>query len=99
MPPISGDVFGAILCTSLAHFLWSVLICLHDVDVAGAATKISRNRVTNIVVTRIVVRLQKRVSGHQHAGRAITTLQTVLLKESVLQRMQLAVLFETFNSQ
>src|SRR6185369_15593960 len=99
MPPISGDVLGAILCTSLAHFLSSVLICLHDVDVAGAPTKISGDRVTNLVFTRIVGRLQERVSGHQHAGRAVATLQPVLLKEPVLQWMQLAVLFETFNSQ
>src|SRR6185369_7713213 len=78
MPPISGDVFGAILCASLAHFLSSVLICLHDVDVAGAAAEISRNRVTDLVVRRSAVRFQKRVSSHQHARRAISALQPVL---------------------
>ena len=99
MPPISGDVFGAILCTSLAHFLSGVLICLDYVHLACAATQVAGDRVTDFVVSWIVVLLQEGVSGHQHAGRAVAALEAVLLEESVLQWMQFAVLFESFDGQ
>src|SRR5258705_5194118 len=97
MPPISGDVFGVTLRTPLTQFLRGVLICLDDVYVPGAATQVARNGVANFIIGRVGIRAEEGVSGHQHSGRAVAALQTVLLKESVLQGMQLAVLFETFD--
>src|SRR5215208_883917 len=97
MPPISGDVFGAIFRTSLAHFLSGVLICFDDVDVACAAAQVARNSVTDFVFSRIVIRVEEGDSSHQHSRSAIAALQAVLLKEAVLQRMQLTVCFETFD--
>src|SRR5687767_6335743 len=97
MPPISGDVFGAISRTSFAHLLRGVLICLNDIYVASAAAKVAGDRVADLVVGWIAVLAEERVAGHQHSRRAKTALQTVLLEEAVLQWMQFAVLFETFD--
>ncbi len=52
---------------------------------------------TNLIVGRVLVIGEKSDSRHQHSRSAVTTLQTVFLEESVLQWMQLAVLFESFN--
>jgi len=85
------------LCSSFAHFLSRVLICLHYIYVPRAATQVAGDRVTDFIVGRVVVRAQKGETRHQHSGRAIAALQTVFLKESILQWMQLAVLFESFH--
>ncbi len=53
---------------------------------------------TDLVVSRVGVLAEKRDAGHQHSGRAVTALQTVLLVEAVLKWMQFAVLFESFDS-
>src|SRR5262245_38964708 len=85
------------LCTSLAHLLSRVLICLDDIDVARAAAQVAGDRVTNFVVAWLAVLFQKREAGHQHAGGAVAALQAVFLKEAVLEWMQFAVLLETFD--
>src|SRR6185503_1699816 len=85
------------LCSSIAHFFSRVLICLHDVYVPGAATQVAGDRVTDFIVRRVVVRAEKSETRHQHSGCAKAALQTVFLKESVLQWMQFPVLFESFD--
>src|SRR6185369_10307674 len=87
------------LCTSLAHFLRGVLISFDDVYIAGAAAEIAGDGMTNLVVSRVGVFLQKSITRHQHTRRAVATLQAVFLVEAVLQWMQLAVLFESFDCQ
>jgi hypothetical protein len=86
------------LCTSFAHLLSRVLICLNDIDVAGAPAQVAGDRVTNLIVAGSGVFFQERVSGHQHSGSAEAALQPMLLKEAVLEWIQFAVLFETFDS-
>ena len=51
----------------------------------------------DLIVSRVVVIGEKRVTGHQHARSAVTALQSMLLEESILQRVKLAFLLETFN--
>src|SRR5712691_11409379 len=84
---------------SFAQLLRGVLICLDDVDVPGAAAQVARNPVANFIIGRVAIRTQECVSGHQHSRSAEAALQTVLLEESLLQRMQLAVLFEALDRQ
>ena len=96
MPPISGDVLGAIMRLPRAACPRRIE-CLDDVDVAGAAAEVAGDGVANLVVGGLGLLLEESVAGHQHAGRAEAALQPVLLKEALLQRMELAVLFEAFD--
>jgi hypothetical protein len=86
------------LCTSLAQLLRSILISFDDVDVAGATAQVAGNRVSDFVIGRIGVLTKEGVSSHKHSWSTVTTLQSMLLKEAFLERMQFAVLFETFDS-
>src|SRR5687767_5536348 len=100
MPPISGGVFRVILCTSIfAHLLRRILICLHDVDVAGAAAEVAGDRMSDLVVSGVGVLAEKDVTSHQHSGCTEAALQAMLLVEPVLKWIQFSVLFETFDCQ
>src|SRR5262249_7879146 len=59
---------------------------VHDVLVAGAATEIARDPFADFLLTRLWMFFEERHRGHDHAGRAIAALETVLLPERVLQR-------------
>ena len=74
MPPISADVLGSILYTSLSQLLRRVLICLDDVDVPGAAAQIARDGVANLILGRVGIPVQERISRHQHSGSAVAAL-------------------------
>ena len=52
---------------------------------------------TDFIFARIAVSAKESVSSHQHSGSAVAALQTMFLKETVLERMQFAVLFEAFD--
>src|SRR6185295_8736374 len=95
-PPISNVVCGAI-ASPLPRQRGRVLDRLDDVDVAGAAAEIAGNRVPDFRFARTIGLRQQPVGGHQHAGRAEAALQSVLLAEALLQRMQLAVALEPLD--
>ena len=54
---------------------------------------------SNLVLGRVGIALEERVSRHQHAGGAEAALQSVFLKEPFLNCVQLAVLFQTLDRQ
>ncbi len=87
------------LDTSLAQPRCGVLISLDDVDIAGASAQIARNRMTNLVFGRSSITIEERITGHKHTGCAIAALQSMLLKKSLLQRMQLAVTLKALDGQ
>src|SRR5579875_1981725 len=67
--------------------------CLDDALVAGAATQIAGERLTNLVITRVRRRLflQEGVNIHQETGRAVAALQTVIDVQGLLDGMQRTV--------
>src|SRR5215510_4645542 len=93
IPPMSAVVRGAIVPPSTQP-CGGVLDRLDDVHVAGAAAQIARDRVTDVRLGRTGVAPEQRHARHHHARRAVPALQPVLLPEALLNRMQLAVLFQ-----
>src|SRR5262245_2535465 len=90
MPPTSGVVFGAMLCSLLrARRGRRVLHALDDVHVAGTATQVSGDRPPDVFLARARVGLQQRVARHHHPGRAVAALEAVLLPEALLDRIEL----------
>src|ERR1051325_646050 len=68
-----------------------------DVLVAGAAAERPFQAVAHFRLARICVALQQVARGHDHARRAEAALQAVLVPESLLHDVQLAVAGETFD--
>src|SRR4029450_946518 len=63
----------------------------HDVLVAGAAAEVPLEGLAHLFVGRVGVLLQEAGGRHDHAGRAVATLETVVAVERVLDRMHLPV--------
>src|SRR6185295_9723540 len=90
-PTSFGRTGVAGMVISSSPFFGGVLDRVDDVLVAGAAAQIPRDALADLPLgwRRRVV--EKRHRRHDHARRAVAALQAVLLPESLLQRMQLAV--------
>src|SRR5882724_2613094 len=104
MPQILASVLGSLIAwllgsdrRALTHLLGRVLHGLDDVDVPGAAAQVPRDRLADLLLARVLVALQQRARGHQHARRAESALQTVLLGEALLHRMELAALLQALD--
>src|SRR5205823_5269934 len=76
-----------------------VLDRLHDVLVTRATAEVAFERVPDLLVGRMRVALEQRHARQDHARRAVAALQTVFLPESLLNRVQFAVLRQTFDRQ
>src|SRR5262245_28656730 len=96
MPPTSGVVRGAIVPPSTQPG-GRVLNRLDDVHIARAAAKIAGNRVADLRFGRVRVTAQEGDASHHHARRAVSALEPVLLPETLLNRMELPILFEPFD--
>ena len=70
---------------------------LHDVLIAGAAAKIGRQHVDQILVADIGLALQHAGDQHEKAGRAEAALQAVVLHEGALQRVELVAVRQAFD--
>src|SRR5215468_3431490 len=97
MPQILASVLGVVMAGLLAHLLGRVLHGLHDVDVSGTAAEIARDRLTDLLLARVLVPLEQRDARHHHSRRAVAALQAVFLGEPLLHRMELAALLETLD--
>src|SRR5262245_39714143 len=80
-----------------AHLVRRVFHGVDDVLIAGAATEIAFQPVTDLLFGGIRILLEQSARGHDHSGRAIATLQTVAFPESFLHRVELAVLRQTLD--
>src|SRR6185369_15637738 len=78
-------------CRLISHLARCVLNSFDDVLVAGAPAQIAFESVANLVGSGIGIAIEDLSRGHYHPRRAVTALQTVLLPESFLHRMQIAV--------
>src|ERR1700716_1972849 len=70
---------------------------LDDVRVASAAAQIALEALANFGFGRMRIAVQQGSRGHNEPWRAESALQTVLVPEGVLQRVQRAVLRQAFD--
>src|SRR5690242_17040305 len=68
-----------------------------DPHVARAAADVARELLADLVLRRVVVRVEQRLRRHQEAGRAEPALETVVVLERLLQRMQLVTIGEALD--
>src|SRR5713226_7196843 len=104
MPQILASVLSSLIADllmlsalRLAHFLGRVLHGLDDIHVTGAAAQVARDCLADFLLARVLVALEERAGGHQHARGAETALQAVLLGEALLHRMKLAALLQALD--
>src|SRR5258707_5473035 len=104
MPQILASVLGSLIAwllgsdrRALTHLLGRVLHGLDDVHVARAAAQVPADGLADLLLARILVAYEERARGHQHARRAEAALQTVLLGEALLHRMELAALLQALD--
>src|SRR5947199_2421901 len=75
------------LRTGARHLRGRLLDGVHDVLVARAAAEVALDALPDLVLGRVRVVTQEVGGGHDHARRAVATLQRVALVERRLQRM------------
>src|ERR671910_277915 len=92
-PPLGRRVLG-----HLVRVLLDELDSLHDVLVARAAAQVPFQALPDLPLRRVGILLQAADGGHDHARRAVATLQTVRLVESLLHRMPHTVLRDASDS-
>src|SRR5215813_4650996 len=73
------------------HVLSGPLDRLDDVVIAGAPAEVALELVPDLVFARVRVALEDLVRRHDHARRAETALESVLLPEALLDGVKLAV--------
>ena len=71
--------------------------CSDDVGVTGAAADRARDRLPDLLLGRVGVRVEQRPRGHDHPRGAEAALQAVLLVESLLDRVEHAVDLERLD--
>src|ERR1700730_1915601 len=89
-PPRGGLTRG--LRLGAAHRLRRGLHRLDDVHVAGAPAEVAFEAPADLVLGRVRILLEQVRGGHDEAWRAVAALQAVLVPESLLKRVELAVL-------
>src|SRR6266545_3242552 len=80
-----------------AHARRRQLHRLIDLDVAGAAAKVSRERVFDFVARGFGIGLEECFSGEQKRGRAIAALRGAEIGEGLLEGVELAALCHRFD--
>src|SRR3974390_2822089 len=80
--------FSPLIAASLAHLFCCRAHRLDDVLVAGAAAEVGREHVQQIVVGHVGLALQHTDGEHQKTRRAEAALQSVIVHEGLLHRMQ-----------
>jgi len=71
---------------------------IHNVRVARAPAQVALEAVRNFLPCRFGIALEQLDPGHDHSGRAVAALQSVALPKPLLDRVQLAVARQSFDS-
>jgi hypothetical protein len=82
-----------------AHGTGACLYSLDDVLVASATAQVTLEPLANFLVVRIGILFHEVERAHDHARRAETALQAVMLAKRFLHRVQLAVFRQALDSQ
>src|SRR3974377_413694 len=96
MPPPSAVVRGPVVPPSPRPG-GRILDRLDDVHVPGAAAEIAGDRVADLRLRRIRRASEDRDARQHHPRRAVAALQTVLLPETLLNRVELPFRLESFD--
>src|SRR5712664_2153731 len=80
----SGDGLRSWLRRCSAHRGGCSLHRLDDVHVAGAATKVALETLSDLVVRRVRVLCEQIRGGHDETGRKVVALEAVLVPERLL---------------
>ena len=70
-----------------------------DVLISGAAADVALEAVADLLLGRVGIAIDDLLGRHDHAGRAEAALQSVLVPESLLHRVELAVSGQAFDGQ
>jgi hypothetical protein len=70
---------------------------LKDAHKAGTPAQIAGQTLANLCHSRVWVGGKKMRRGHQHAGRANSTLRSTATQKRLLQRVEFTVAREAFN--
>src|SRR5919106_1128622 len=63
---------------------------LDDVHIARAAADVPLDRTADLVLRRLRIVVEQVLRAHQHPGRAVAALERVVIREGLLERMELA---------
>jgi hypothetical protein len=98
-PKILEDIFSASASSALstAHHGRRLADGAHDVLISGAPADIPFQAVSNLVVGWRAVVLEQVVRGQNHARGAEAALETVLVPERLLNRVEHTILSKTFD--
>src|SRR5580765_8465797 len=91
MPPTSGVVWrgaSVVIVVSPAQLARRLLDRLHDVHVARAAAEVAADPRPDLLLVGLRVLLQEPGRLHDHARRTEAALETVLVPERLLERVQ-----------
>ena len=72
---------------------------LPDFPVPGTSADISGNGTVYLLLSGVGVMKKKRLGGHYHAAGAESALNSTFFDKSLLDGIQLTVLFQSFNGQ
>jgi hypothetical protein len=81
----------------VSRFLGRVLHRFDDVLVSSAPAQIAFQPVANLFPRGISISIEQLRRSHDHARRAVTTLQSMSLPETFLHRMQFAILRKSLD--
>src|SRR6266850_1219071 len=95
-PPRGGLALGR-LGMGAAHRLRRRLHRLDDVHVARTPAEVAFQASPDLILRRVRVLIEEIRGGHDHAGRAVAALESVLVPEGLLQRMQLSIRRHAFD--
>jgi hypothetical protein len=92
-PPRSlGSTITAHPCGSQFHSLYDPLI-------ASTTTQVARQRIDDLLPGGVWLTVEECLGRHKHSGRAVATLHSADLNESLLEWVEMALVAQAFDSQ
>src|SRR5437660_11353311 len=95
--PLGGGRALARLLGGSAHHRRRRFDRLDDVHVPGAPAEVALQTLSDVVIGRVWVLRQQVGGGQDESGRAVAALQSVLVPESLLERVQLPAAGEALD--
>jgi hypothetical protein len=83
----------------LCYFQHRSLHSFENLQVAGAAAQISRDRLADLIARRARILVQQRFGRDQNGGSTVAALRRSEIGKCVLERMELAFFSEAFHRQ
>jgi len=81
----------------LWHAVRGMLYRADDILISSASANIAIEAMADLLISRMGIAVQQVYHGDDHAGRAETALQAMLLPKGILHGMQVAIGSDAFN--